>query len=650
MAEDGSVIIKVALETDSVDRGVVKIEAGCRRAATAAAGLQSALNGTRGALLSAFTPVSTAVAPALSQMCSMLATAAGYVSSFFAALGGAGAYRSGASSALSAGVSRVGTAAAAAIGNVRALGSAVKTAAVSTDGFGAKAAAALGGVRTGAVGAAGGVKAIGKEAKKAERNLSGLDELNIWQVKDEAGSGGGGGSGGGLAGGGGWPNWAELPIAGLFAARMRTVASHLSGLMDTVRSAVGGTASTALKRQMDRVRRDATAAFKKIREAAAGHMTGLQADVEDAYGGMAATVAAKSAAMETASASAWRGMKTLLLDAAGGMQAKVAEAYDAMGGKVSAAMAQTRQDSGASWWAIAADTTAATATVGSLASQAWEKVPQAVTEHMGQAVRASASSWTAMESSVKTAGAQLRTAAASAFSEVASAVTSKMNSLKASAASWGKDLCANLASGIQKNVRRVSEAAASAAGAISAYLHFSVPDKGPLSDADEYGPDFVRLLSQGIRAKRGEAVKAAAELAGAVSEQMSGGGTLSAAVAVTDGGELTALTERLEALSAALESLAAPLRRLGALPTPVLASGTVLPPRAVYTDGGVPGLGDVGSRLRQLLTGGGEARDGRPVQYTFIGQIDRKVLFREVIDEGRARQGQNGKNPFFLEG
>ena len=33
---------------------------------------------------------------------------------------------------------------------------------------------------------------------------------------------------------------------------------------------------------------------------------------------------------------------------------------------------------------------------------------------------------------------------------------------------------------------------------LTAYYHFSVPDKGPLADADKWGPDFVKLFADGI--------------------------------------------------------------------------------------------------------------------------------------------------------
>lgn len=48
----------------------------------------------------------------------------------------------------------------------------------------------------------------------------------------------------------------------------------------------------------------------------------------------------------------------------------------------------------------------------------------------------------------------------------------------------------------------VGNAVKSVASGIRSFLHFSVPDEGPLADADTYMPDFMKLLSGGI--KKGE--------------------------------------------------------------------------------------------------------------------------------------------------
>nr|DAF02373.1 MAG TPA: minor tail protein [Caudoviricetes sp.] len=89
-------------------------------------------------------------------------------------------------------------------------------------------------------------------------------------------------------------------------------------------------------------------------------------------------------------------------------------------------------------------------------------------------------------------------------------------------------------------------------------------------------------------------------------------------------------------------------------PIPYLAKGAVIPPNAPFT----AVLGDQKrgtnietpeSLLRQIMREElGRNSGGSGGSYTFIGQINRRTLFEEVISEATIRQTVTGKNPFEL--
>ena len=85
-----------------------------------------------------------------------------------------------------------------------------------------------------------------------------------------------------------------------------------------------------------------------------------------------------------------------------------------------------------------------------------------------------------------------------AASDVTKAVTGELDDLPEEAHTWGFDLIGNLISGINENLPSLTSTVANIATAIAEQLHFSVPDKGPLSTADEWMPDFMKLLAEGI--------------------------------------------------------------------------------------------------------------------------------------------------------
>ena len=88
------------------------------------------------------------------------------------------------------------------------------------------------------------------------------------------------------------------------------------------------------------------------------------------------------------------------------------------------------------------------------------------------------------------------------------------------ATTWGQDLATNLANGMRNNVEVVQKAAEYIADAISAYLHFSEPDVGPLSKMHEWMPDMLQNLASGITDNSPLVEQAVDMLAGKISDPL----------------------------------------------------------------------------------------------------------------------------------
>lgn len=65
----------------------------------------------------------------------------------------------------------------------------------------------------------------------------------------------------------------------------------------------------------------------------------------------------------------------------------------------------------------------------------------------------------------------------------------------------------NFADGIRESAWDVMNAAANIAADVASYLHFSVPEKGPLSDEDKWGGDMIQNLIDGMRTKQGALIE-----------------------------------------------------------------------------------------------------------------------------------------------
>ena len=79
-----------------------------------------------------------------------------------------------------------------------------------------------------------------------------------------------------------------------------------------------------------------------------------------------------------------------------------------------------------------------------------------------------------------------------------SSMSSEIGDLASEAYGWGQDIITNLADGIESKYDTLDSAVSGAADIIYSQLHFSVPDKGPLTTFESWMPDFIQGLAHGI--------------------------------------------------------------------------------------------------------------------------------------------------------
>ena len=80
--------------------------------------------------------------------------------------------------------------------------------------------------------------------------------------------------------------------------------------------------------------------------------------------------------------------------------------------------------------------------------------------------------------------------------------------LASSAYTWGSDIIGGIVDGIESCIDKVKSAVTNVAETIRSFLHFSVPDEGPLTDYESWMPDFMSGLAKGIEKSRGMIAKA----------------------------------------------------------------------------------------------------------------------------------------------
>ena len=129
-------------------------------------------------------------------------------------------------------------------------------------------------------------------------------------------------------------------------------------------------------------------------------------------------------------------------------------------------------------------------------------------------------------SGIKGAVGNIKSAIVDGFNAAISFITS----LPSKAVQWGADFIGGLKNGIMSGVQGIVNAVKGIGDKIKSFLHFSVPDEGPLTDYESWMPDFMGGLAEGISSNEDTVLDKVKGLAGGISTIMKGA-TASAATA-----------------------------------------------------------------------------------------------------------------------
>lgn len=156
------------------------------------------------------------------------------------------------------------------------------------------------------------------------------------------------------------------------------------------------------------------------------------------------------------------------------------------------------------WNGIKNVITTAVNAIKNVVTTAWNNIKNTVTS-VGNAIKTAVTNlWNNVTSAVKNAMSNVFNAVKSGFSNVKEHITG----LASQAFNWGKDLIMGIVNGIKSCISAVGDAVSSVADKIKSFLHFSVPDEGPLTDYEKWMPDFMKGLAKGIEDSKGIVTKA----------------------------------------------------------------------------------------------------------------------------------------------
>ena len=139
----------------------------------------------------------------------------------------------------------------------------------------------------------------------------------------------------------------------------------------------------------------------------------------------------------------------------------------------------------------------------------WEKLKSIILSALNfiqnNAVKAFQNLWNGIKNKVS----GIKETIVSGFNSAVSFITG----LAKLAYTWGTDIIDGIVRGIRACISKVKNAVTDVANTIRSFLHFSVPDEGPLTDYESWMPDFMSGLAKGIEKSKNMVTRAVEGLA-----------------------------------------------------------------------------------------------------------------------------------------
>lgn len=154
--------------------------------------------------------------------------------------------------------------------------------------------------------------------------------------------------------------------------------------------------------------------------------------------------------------------------------------------------------------------------ITALLQQAWSSIFTVITIGLGVLQALWLAVWGSVSEFFVSVWNGIASFAVSIFSNISSGVTTTVGNIKNSIVSgftaaidwikqlpsqslkWGSDIIDGIVNGIKGSIGKVTDAVKGVASKIKSFLHFSVPDEGPLTDYEDWMPDFMGGLAEGI--------------------------------------------------------------------------------------------------------------------------------------------------------
>ena len=228
-----------------------------------------------------------------------------------------------------------------------------------------------------------------------------------------------------------------------------------------------------------------------------------------AWNGMKSAATTIWNAIKTMFSTVWNGIKSVVTTVVNAISSFLSTAWNTIKNTISTVLNGIKTVVSTIWNGIKSTVTTVMGGVTSAVSSGWNTAKSTTSTIVSGIASTAKSGFTTMVNGIRSACSGIYSAVSSGFSSAVSYI----KGLASSAFSWGADIIGGIVNGIRSCIGSIASAASSVASTIRSYLHFSVPDVGPLTDFESWMPDFMEGLAKGIEKSKGMVKDAVSGLA-----------------------------------------------------------------------------------------------------------------------------------------
>ena len=209
-------------------------------------------------------------------------------------------------------------------------------------------------------------------------------------------------------------------------------------------------------------------------------------------------------AIKTVFTTIWNGIKTVVTTVVTAIQTFITTAWNAIKNTVTTVLNAIKTVITTVWNAIKSAVAAVVNGIKSTITSVWNGIKSTVSSVVNSIKNTVTTVFNNIWSGIKGTMGKIVSSIKEGFNNAISFITS----LPSKALQWGKDMIMGIVNGIKSCIGAVGDAVSSVANKIKSFLHFSVPDEGPLTDYESWMPDFMKGLAKGIEESKSMVAKA----------------------------------------------------------------------------------------------------------------------------------------------